>query len=277
MNGMLADLAPDGVEAWDLPDEPGVGLLIWATSLFWLASVIFWVWMAVHCYRYEPDRSFWMWIMVFFPPASLVYFLTRWLPASNSELPHSLRRLTRRRELARLETATLQIGNPYHFIQYGDALRDVGETARAAAAYQSALAADPKIPQALWGVALCHLDLREFTLARERLETLLALDAGYKFGDVSLAYGRLLGEIGERPAARDHLERHVVRWRTPEALYLLATLQADLGDVTAARQSLQALLMDVRSCPDGLARRYRHWHGKATKRLRQLSNGTPNR
>ena len=50
----------------------------------------------------------------------------RYFPAMNQQAPSFLRKWTRGKDLARLETAAEQIGNPHQFIQWGDALRDVG-------------------------------------------------------------------------------------------------------------------------------------------------------
>lgn len=272
---------PSNAEFADPPLPPDVapfhhGVLWWlygaslVAELIWLGSLAFWIWMAVHCYQHEEDRSFWLWIMVLFPPACLAYFVARWIPHSQSRGPGRIRRWFRGRELERLEMATLQIGNPYHFIQYGDALREVGQHDRARAAYVSALEKDPANVQALWGAALVEIQKKNLSTAAERLQQVLKIDPHYKFGDVSLAYARVLYEQGNRAEARQQLDRHMQRWRHPEAMYLLAELQASAGETQDARKTLQALLMDINACPGSLARQYGTWKSKARGLLKKL-------
>lgn len=260
------------------PLDPSVGqdffwwMFLYSTGAFvmWLASLGFWVWMIVHCYRYEADRSFWMWIMLIFPPSSMAYFVARWLPDSRLRMPKALTRLFGGGELQRLEIATLQIGNPHQFVQYGDALREAGQHDKAKAAYVQALERDPANIQALWGAACVDLSSRRFEEAGERLQQVLKIDPQYKFGDVSLAYGQVLIETRSLEDALAHLQKHVQRWRQPEALYLLATLHAEMGQSTEARRTLQMLLLDVASCPSAIARRYGVWKSKAKKMLKKL-------
>ncbi|MCC7424694.1 MAG: hypothetical protein IT428_30870 [Planctomycetaceae bacterium] len=275
---MLEFLATEAPDVDFVPVTPWYGrhFLLWflfysaGTAVFSLVSIVFWIWMAVHCIRNEPDRQFWLWIMVLFPPSSLAYFIARWLPGNEIRLPNGVRRAFRGNELQRLEMATLQIGNPHQFIQYGDALREVGRNDQAHAAYLKALERDPDSVQALWGAASVDLECRRFLEAKERLRQVLAIDPQYKFGDVSLAFGRALIETQDYDGALDHMQKHIQRWRQPEALYLLACLEAQMGRYDASRVTLQQLLMDVNSCPTPIARRYGVWKSKAQKMLKKL-------
>ena len=240
-------------------------------SLLWVVYTAIWFWMLLHCLRTEPDRYFWMWMMIIVPVLGpLLYFVMRYLPAAEYRGPSFLRRWTRRRELSRLETATVQIGNPYQFIQWADALRDAGLLDQAATAYERALAKEPLNQQALWGAAQVaavqqrHADVCRWT------RQILDKDPQYKFGDVSLAFGKSTLELGDAPAATRHLEQHIRRWRHPEALYLLASLYAREGNNRAAREQLQALLHDINGSPAAIARRFGRWKSRARKLLKKL-------
>lgn len=228
-----------------MPTDMAIG---WQSTLvvaFWGVAGLFWLWMLLHCLRMEPDRHFWLTILLLFPPSVLVYFITRFLPENRTVLPVGFRRWALRSELDRLRRATLQIGNPYHFIQYGEALRSVGLIERAETAFQSALDREPSNLAALWGAAQCAVDLGRLGTARELLERAVGIDPEYKFGDVSLALARVLLATGERTAARHLLQQHVHRWRTSEGQCLLAQLLAECGEVDRAREILQALLIDL--------------------------------
>ena len=116
-----------------------------------------------------------------------------------------MRRWTRGQELARLETAAIQIGNPHQFIQWGDALRDIGLLDQAATAYQRALAKEPHNLPALWGAALVATSQQRHTDVRQLTGRILEQDAQYKFGDVSLALGRAMIDMGETTIAIEHM------------------------------------------------------------------------
>jgi len=256
---------------------------IYGTPWFWMwvegafnvtfvGYLIFLIWMLWHCVRTEPDRQFWIWLMIVVPVIGpCMYLAMRYLPSANYQGPALLRRWIRSRELTRLETAAIQIGNPHQFIQWADALCNVGLLDQAATAYGKALAKDPGNLPALWGAAQVataqnrHQDV--CLLTRQILDR----DPQYKFGDVSLALGRSLQHTGEISAATAHLDQHVRRWRHPEAVYLLGSLHAHQGNSDAAREHLQALLHDINGSPAALARRFGRWKSRARQLLKQIA------
>ena len=236
-----------------------------------LVYSILWFWMLLHCIRTEPDRQTWLWLLIFVPVIGpLAYFTTRFLPSTELRPPAFMRRWTRGSELNRLETAAIQIGNPHQFVLWGDALRDVGRFDEAASAYQRALAKEPQNLPALWGAAQAAMALHSPADVQEFTTRILEKDPQYKFGDVSLACGKALVELGETTPALDHLERHVQRWRHPEAVYLLASLHADQGNSEIARKHLQALIYDVNGSPAAIARRHGRWKSRARQLLKKL-------
>ena len=242
-------------------------------SLFSLVYVPFWIWMLIHCFRTEPDRQFWIWILIIAQPiGTLAYFFLRYLPSREFSSPSFLRRWTRGRQLARLETAAEQIGNPHQYVQYGNALREVGLLDRANDAYQKALKKDARNIQALWGAAQVASLQKRFSDLQSLTRQILDQDPQYKFGDVSLEHGRALKELGDVNGARRHLEQHVKRWRHPEALYLVAELCAEQGDLQAAQETLQAVIQDINGSPTAIARKHGRWKSRAKRLLRKLKS-----
>ena len=240
-------------------------------SLLSLAYAGFWVWMVWHCVQTEPDRNFWLWLLIIVPAVGpIVYFVVRYLPAVDHQGPSFLRRWTRGRELSRLETAAVQIGNPHQFIQWGDALRDIGQLDQAASAYNRALAKDPQNLPGLWGAALVAAKQNRHQDVCRLTRQILDKDPQYKFGDVSLQYGKSILEQGDQVAATQHFEQHIRRWRHPEAVYLLASLYADQGNPQGARDHLQALMHDINGSPAAIARRSGRWKSRARQLLRKL-------
>ena len=125
---LLAQIGDSGPD-----NQPGLWFLLHSVflsgvfSLLSLAYGVFWLWMLIQCLRSEPDRFFWIWLFIIAPfPGAIVYAVLRYFPTREHSSPAFLRKWTRGKELARLETAAEQIGNPHQFIQWGDALCDVG-------------------------------------------------------------------------------------------------------------------------------------------------------
>lgn len=240
-------------------------------SLTFLVYGAFLIWMLIHCYRTEPDRQFWIWILIIAQPIGpIAYFILRYLPSKEFPAPTFFRRWKRGRELLRLETAAEQIGNPHQFVQWGDALREVGHLDRAHEAYARALKKDGQNLQALWGSAQVAANQKRYEDVRNLTRAVLDKDAQYKFGDVSLAHGKALNDLGDFEAAKTHFEQHIRRWRHPEAVFILAKLTASQGDAIAARKHLVALIQDIDGSPAAIARRYGRWKSRARQMLRKI-------
>lgn len=263
-----------------MPPPPGgdqnwvCALLGAGFSLLFLMYGILWIWMLVDCLLREPDRFFWLWLLIVVPfPGAMIYFVVRFIPQEDITAPKWMRSWMRRRELARLEAAAMQIGNAHQFVQWGEALRDVGQLKAAENAYHQALAKEPKSLPALWGAAQVAIRQRAPLVVKDRCGEILQIDPQYKFGDVSLAYGRALHDLKDYARMREHLEGHVRRWRHPEAVYLLAEQCRADGDIAASRDHLQAMLRDLQGSPPAVARKFGRWQSRARKLLRQLPRG----
>ncbi len=261
------------------PADGGIGFwlslsmwLLWSTAtVLTFAYAAFWLWMMIECLRSEPDRYFWVWLLIVAPfPGAIVYALTRYYPTLDRRSAGFVGRWTRGKELARLEAAAQQIGNPHQFILWGDALRSVGQWSSAGEAYAHALRKDSQNLQALWGAALVAEQAGRWNEVEQLTRTILTQDPQYKFGDVSLRHGIALIERQQPDAARKHLEQHIQRWRHPEGLYRLALLCHETGDDPAAREYLLALLQDLNASPHAIARKHGRWKSRAQKLLRQV-------
>ncbi len=249
------------------------GLLL-SAGIFWvigLLSTIFWIWMIVYCIRNDSERQTWLWILLFFPGVGpLIYFFARWVPSSSLTMPTFLKRWTDSGKIRRLEASARQIGNPYQFIEWGDALRDTRQWEPAAAAYRQALQKEPQNLPALWGLANCLISLGSFAEASDPLATIMSIDPAYKFGDVSLLYGRTLHALGERDAELAHWRMHMKRWRQPEAMYTLAQVLIERGENSEATQLLQSMIADIEITPRALARKVFFWKGRGKKLLKSI-------
>lgn len=245
--------------------------VLFGYSVLPLAVLALKIWMVVECLRKDPDRYLWIWIIIFVPFGSAIYFFLRWLPNNQIRAPQSLRKWTRGREIVRLQMEAKQIGNPHQHIRLGDALREIGQFADAGDAYAQAIEKEPENLQALWGSALVDIHFKDYDSALVSLKQLLDIDLHYKFGDVSLAYGKTLLKLDKTDAAITHFEPHVRRWPQPEALYTLACLHSDAGNEEEARKHLLEMMLGINSSPRATARKYGIWKSKGRRLLRRLS------
>lgn len=241
------------------------------TSPFSLIMTGLWLWMLIYCIRNDPERNVWLWILIIVPPiGTFVYLFARWLPQARLKPPKFLSRLTRGKEVQRLTVAARQIGNPHQFVQLGDALRETSRFEPSAEAYFKALEKEPENLQALWGLAQVEMHWKQYAKALPRLESVLAVDRQYKFGDVSLAYGKCLLETGDEEAAFTHLTEHLKRWKTPESQVLYARLLRDRGDVPAARDLLEGMILEVSGSPKFFRRQSARWVRDAKRMLAKM-------
>ena len=235
----------------------------------WFLAALFWFWMLYDCFRNEPERDLWIWLVIILNvPGAVLYFLARYLPRLLGSPPPFLGRWLRRRELWRAEAAVRNIGNPHQFVELGDILRETGRLERAADAYQQALERDPADVRALWAAASVETRLKRLDRAKAHLDALLKIDLDYKFGGASLAYGETLLGLGELDAARAHIERHLRRREDLEARILLAQVLGARGETEKARGLLEPLIQDLKPARDLRSRRARRSARKLLKTLR---------
>jgi hypothetical protein len=273
-----ADSVPDPTpeEQWEMYQQSLPWWTMWggsALTLLWILSSLFTLWMIVYCIRHDSERGTWLWILLVFPGMGpVIYFFARWLPSSSMEPPAFLKRWMEGPKIRRLEVAAQQIGNAHQFVEWGDALRQVKQWPEARVAYTQALAKEPGNLPALWGAATTESQLDEPQSARPHLEAILKIDPGYKFGDVSLLYGKTLHLLQDCEAELAHWRSHLKRWRQPEALYLLAELLILREEFPEARQLLQTLIADIEITPRALARKVFFWKGRARRLLKRISD-----
>ncbi len=251
--------------------EMAIGFWIWRGLT--LLATGFWIWMLIDCSRNEDDRS-WYYILFFtYILGGVLYFILRFIPRSQGRLPAPsfIKRLIRRKKLMELEAAAKRIGNAYQWLDWGNALYEISDYKGALAKFGLALEKQKDLTEAWWKQALCQekLRLREECVAS--LSALLKIDEQYAYGEAALVQGRVLLQLGRKPEAQAILEKHLQRFRLPEALYLLATLYLEEHRDAQARELLETLVSDIQSAPAYHMRRQRVWMRKARLLLARFS------
>ncbi|MCG8364079.1 MAG: tetratricopeptide repeat protein [Pseudanabaenales cyanobacterium] len=244
---------------------------ITALGPFGLLATAFWLWMIYDCVQNERDRNIWLWLLIFLNVmGALVYFVARWLPRSSVPIPASLGRWTKRDELWQAEAAAKNIGKASQYIKLGNILHQIGDLDQAANAYQQALEKEPENLDALWGAGCVEMDRKNLPAAREHLQTLVRVKPEFKYGDASVIYGRVLYELGDLEAAKAHLEEHFKNWGRPEAYVLMAKVQQQQGNISAAREALETMIIKVKGAPSYHYRQNRHFVSQGQRMLRAL-------
>jgi len=231
----------------------------------------FWMLMIFDCVRNDPEKGTWLWILIFLNvPGAFIYFLVRRAPYLNLPMPKALKQWTQRDKIWDAEAAARNIGNAHQFVNLGNLLLEMGQTERATHAYEQALSKEPQNTHARWGLATIDLTAKRYAPAKERLEMLVKQEPDYKFGAASLAYGQALFELRQWELAQPHLIDDIKRWSHPEAAIMLAEIQRDQGDRSAAKTTLETMIFKLKGTPRFYYRQKQYLLRQAQRMLRTL-------
>jgi hypothetical protein len=231
----------------------------------------FWMLMIFDCVRNEQDRQTWLWLLIFLNvPGGFIYFVARVLPRLDIPFPSLFKRWAYKQKLWNAEAAVRNIGKAHQHIALANLFIEMREWNQAKQHFQQALEKEPNHIDALWGLSVIAIQLKQWQSANEYLSALLKKDAKYKYGDASLSYGRVLFEQQYWDAAIAHLNIDIREWSHPEASWLLAQIEIRQGQRQKAKDILDQMLFKVKASPSFHYRRHRSVMRKAEKLLRTL-------
>ena len=210
------------------------------------------------------------WLIILLRSPYIILWKQETTLRSSIQLPASFGRWTKRDELWQAEAAAKNIGKATQFIKLGNILHQIGDLDKAAEAFQQALEKEPKNLEALWGGGGVAMDRKNLPVAKDHLQTLMALKPDFKYGDASVIYGRVLYELGDFEAAKAHLEAHFKSWGSPEAYVLMAKVQQQQDNIPAAREALETMIIKVKGSPPYYYRQNRHFVSQGERMLRTL-------
>ena len=243
-------------------------------SVTTLIMFSFWAWMFYDCFHRERGHARMTWGLVFISlhfVGALVYLCTRWIP--ETLLGHNIF-IKRRRLQNELDSAisnVRNIGKAYQYVQLGHIHQKMKKSGHALAAYQQALRKEPHNVEALWGSACIDFQLKNWAQAIVSLERLMEVRPDFKYGDVSLAYGHVLFELGDFNLAQQHLEGHLKQWSHPEAALLMAEIQTHQQNTPGACEVLETMIANVQGSPSFHYRKHRQHVVQGQRLLKSLN------
>lgn len=237
--------------------------------ILYYAGIAFTIASAVTCVR-RGQTNPWIWIILFFPPiGGVVYMFTEVLGT------YSLRarigsRTASKRELKVAEAEVRRLDNSEAWTSFAQALRSRKQFEPARQAASSAVERDATNWRALNELGLAQMGLGEYEQAAATLSKVVDLEPAHAAGEAAFAWAVSLEKSGRKDEARDVLERLAQTSSLPKFLFSLASLQADAGKTSAARESLERIITEAEYVPSYHRREVRPWVRRAKKALASL-------
>ncbi|MBD2256492.1 tetratricopeptide repeat protein [Pseudanabaena sp. FACHB-2040] len=243
---------------------------------FSLVGAAFWVWMLYDCLKNSRQGSHnWVWILLFLNVlGAALYFVICWMPNHPNVLPVSnfTNRWRLRDALWQAEAEVKNIGKAHQYIKLGDIHYQMGNREKAAIAYDQALEKEPENIKALWGAACIAMDCKQLQVAKVHLQTLVRSQPEFAYGDASMVYGQTLFQIGDLDGAKAHLQTHLKQWSHPQGHLLLAQIQQQQGQIAEARDTLETMIVKIKSSTPFQYRKNRRFVNQGEKLLKRMGN-----
>jgi hypothetical protein len=255
-----------------LTPPPGTGKYSAVLVIYGL-STAFTIAMAVHAVKHGRAGS-WLWIILFFGPiGSAIYLFSEVLDVPNPFAYHGPRRATAR-DAARAEAEARRLDTAGAWSAAATLHRQRAEFTSAVSAARRAVEKGPRDPEARYELGMGLLGSQHATEAAEVLAAVVQHDPKYAGGDALWGLARAQEMAEDFAGARRSLEMLMHQSERPEVLFELASVQARLGDVEAARHNLNRIIEEAQLVPDYLQRSVRPWVKKAEKAQKVLSGGS---
>lgn len=228
--------------------------------------------MLVDCWRNEPARAAWLWVLIpFWWVGAVIYAIARWWPRFQRQRGRSFS-AEKQQQIQRAQEAAKNIGNAHQFYQLGDLYRETSQWKAAEEAYERALTKDSEHKQSLWGSALVAFHQQDLDRARERFQRLLSIEPNYKFGEAALIYGRVLLDAERWNEAVEHLRPVVQRSNSLEGRLMLARALKESGQPSAAREQVYLAIGSLRDASSLESWRSKRLFQEIDRLLKQLGN-----
>lgn len=231
------------------------------SSIFSLLWLIFVIWMIIDCIRTQAP-IFWVFIILFFPPGAVAYFIIYKLP--DFELARRWDALwAGHRRISEIKGRLHHMDLPYDWVRLGNEYRTRRNWDEAAHCYEQALERDPNMEEGRYGLGLARLEQQRYDEALELLLPLAGDNPRYEFGAGTLAIARACRAKGDLERARYYYEQVLAQYTYSEARYEYAEVLYDSGEREQARDLMEQIIADARSTTGFSRARERRWARRA--------------
>jgi hypothetical protein len=222
----------------------------------------------VHFVRRRPD-TYWLWIILMFGGlGALAYIAIEVIPDAGL-LRGAFQVFPRRKRIKALEAAILDNPSIGNYEELGDLYLDDRQFARARECFDRVIAKSDGIDP-VYRRALAALALNDYQAAVADLAQVVERDAKYDYQRAAGLHAHALAKTGEREKAAALFE-DVTRTSTlSETQYNYASLLADQGRTSEAREWAERILRKKATMPDYIRRRERPWFRSARALLKRL-------
>jgi hypothetical protein len=222
----------------------------------------------VHFVRRRPD-TYWLWIILMFGGlGALAYIAIEVIPDAGL-LRGAFQVFPRRKRIKALEAAILDNPSIGIYEELGDLYLDDRQFARARECFDRVIAKSDGIDP-VYRRALAALALNDYPAAVADLAQVVERDAKYDYQRAAGLHAHALAKTGEREKAAALFE-DVTRTSTlSETQYNYASLLADQGRTSEAREWAERILRKKATMPDYIRRRERPWFRSARALLKRL-------
>jgi hypothetical protein len=222
----------------------------------------------VHFVRRRPD-TYWLWIILMFGGlGALAYIAIEVIPDAGL-LRGAFQVFPRRKRIKALEAAILDNPSIGNYEELGDLYLDDRQFARARECFDRVIAKSDGIDP-VYRRALAALALNDYRAATADLARVVERDPKYDYQRAAGLYAHALARTGEREKAAA-LFADVTRTSTlSETQYNYASLLADEGRTSDAREWAERILRKKATMPDYIRRRERPWFRRTRALLKRL-------
>jgi hypothetical protein len=225
----------------------------------------------VHFFRRRPG-GFWLWV-IFFGGflGALVYIVAEMLPDAGL-LRNVYQGYGRKSRIARVETAILDNPSAANFEELGELYWDQNQYAKAAEAFDRAIATRSDSPHCFYRRGLCLMALGQPAAALPDFERVIRGDAKYDSYRAQLMLAEAYAATGQEQKAAPLFAEVVQHSNTPETLYTYAAFLKSQSRSEEAREWARQLLQKKRTLPRYWQRIERPWFRKGQALLKELSS-----
>jgi hypothetical protein len=222
-----------------------------------------------HFVRRRPD-TFWLWIiLVGGGLGALAYIAIEVIPDATL-LRGAFQVFPRRRRIKELQMAILDNPSVGNYEELGDLYLDDKQYARARECLDRVIAANDKSPDPFYRRALAAIEMNDYAAAVADLEQVYSRDQRYDYQRAAGLLAHMLGKTGERERAAELFADITKTSTLSETQYNYASLLADLGRNTEAREWAQRILAKKPTMPAYVRRRERPWFRRASALIKRL-------